>query len=179
MFWAAIEIITIFQNIRSMGQKKSFSTLLPPCSISWEPNSRWKLSRLSSIHWSRGRSKSYLKKISDYVSYFVQILHPISNYSSRTWKEFEMANKGILFHEIELQNFFWYYYEFWKTKRDDFFPVRRLVCVCIILVAFPSKFSKRDAIFDLELPMNFWQWHWRRANHISLLLQLKCYFYSE
>ena len=28
--FSAKEIITIFQNIRSMGQKKSFSTFLPP-----------------------------------------------------------------------------------------------------------------------------------------------------
>ena len=41
--------------------------------------------------------------------------------------------KEYLFHEIEPQIFFsdttTYYHEFWKTKRDDFFSVRCLVCV--------------------------------------------------
>ena len=45
---------------------------------------------------------------------------------------------------------------FGRLRETIFFPLGAW-CVCIILVAFPSKFSKRDAIFDLELPMNFWQ----------------------
>ena len=160
MFWAAIEIITIFQNIRSMGQKKSFSTLLPPCSISWEPNSRWKLSRLSSIHWSRGRSKSYLKKFRTMFLILFKFYIQFLIIQGELERNLKWLIKEYCFMKLNFRIFSDTTMSFGRLRETIFFPLGAW-CVCVL--------------FSLHFRRNFlnvtqfltWSYQWTFGNDIE------------
>ena len=94
-------IITIFQNIRSMGQKKSFSASRLPHAQFHENQIPGENCRVSSLHWSRGSRQSCLKKIRLIFFYLFKKMFSNSTTLKGTWKGLEGNFDGTFKNEIE------------------------------------------------------------------------------